>query len=648
MPKSRNRKKKSKKKKSDRIFKSKDATITLKGKNLFLKVNRSEEDQKKLNEILKKARPEILLEINNKIERVVDIFSEYNNFILLGALCYNWYSNRNNPTDDGRSELALEYATSFSTSIKDNPINIPNDKVCLELRDLLYDIRFLYQNYVMTEHVDSSYSEIEGKIRFKTIIDSLYMRGNAYQTHLIEIYKELFAGHDDLLRSHYGFDSKDILDTILQLEDSWYCRTILPKGTPLEDGTTLQMDFPHPRSYKRFKEWQNSKNISYFSIDDKQSFIDFFNDNPDLISPEEGSGFLINDPNNFENLYKIRFRKDIHKKVIENICLEFGDNSDFLNPKFKGLPLNDSLIYETPIIKHNQNFYLFAFSLLGRNLFKITEALILKADEEYYNTKFLGNKYSQSRDNYLENKTYELFSKFLNNSKSYQNLKYNYKDEAGNTKEPELDLLVETEKANYIIEIKAGGLSAPSKRGALKNLTNQLKDTVGYGAYQSYRALDHINRNEIPIFYDGDKEITVDKTKKSFRITITLEHLSTYLSNMEDIRALKALDRNVEMAWTCSVFDFMIFSEIIENEDDFIDYLEKRIPLYKDERVEVEDEIDFLGYYLEHGELVDKKIIKDSSSFKLLKTSKAIDDYFEIGGIKPRKKEIIKLHRLSQ
>lgn len=54
MPKSRVRKKKTKNKKKVTVFKMKDAKITQKGKQLFIQVKRTEEEQRKLIETLKK------------------------------------------------------------------------------------------------------------------------------------------------------------------------------------------------------------------------------------------------------------------------------------------------------------------------------------------------------------------------------------------------------------------------------------------------------------------------------------------------------------------------------------------------------------------------------------------------------------------
>lgn len=637
MPLSRKRKSKKKspkkKKKTSNCeeFSANGVKVFRQGKNLFIKTNRTAEEQQELIENIKKNRPLILDSLKVSIERITEIFSTYDNFKLLGGLCYNLFVNHDNSEDDGASQLSLEYGLSFSTALKNNPTISPTSEILNELINLLFNTRQTYNHYVMTEFVDSKNSEIENHLRYKTILESLFMRGNGYMQHIYTIFEELFSGHDDFLQKHYGFNTSDILETILQLEDSYYCRVILENG------------IPHWKAYERFKEWQEAQGITSFLMEDNKPMINFLSDNPDIVNTKnKPSGYGINDIAQFEELYKIRFRKPIHKKVVESLSIEFGDNIDFLNPKFSGLPLNESMSNLKPVIFYNGNYYLFGFNVLTNNLFSITEKLIFDADKVYYEQKFLGNKYSKSRDNYLENKTSQLFSKFIPNSLSYLNLKYKpgQVDVVGNKIETELDLLLVSDKANYIIEMKAGGLSAPSKRGALKSLSGQLSETVGYGAYQSHRAYKYILNDSIPEFYDDKKNvILIDKSKKIFRITITLEHLSGYIANIHELKMIGIIEKDIEFAWTCSLFDFMIFSEIIENEDDFIEYLEKRIPLYSNSNIDVDDEIDFLGYFLDTGELVDKKALKKVSSFKLNKTSQEIDSYFQKGGTKPKRKK---------
>ncbi|TDW52493.1 hypothetical protein EV144_1011183 [Flavobacterium sp. 270] len=632
--KSKNKKKTPKKKRTNsnyEEFNTNGVKVYRQGKNVFLQTNRTQEQQNELIESIKKNRPQLLDTLKVSIDRITEIFSNYDNFQLLGGLCYNLFVNHDNSEDDGASQLAVEYGLSFSTALKNNPKVSPTSEILNELIELLLSTRQTYNHYVMTEFVDSKNSEIENHLRYKTILESLFMRGNGYMQHIYTIFEELFSGHDDFLHKHYGFNTADILETILQLEDSYYCRVILENG------------IPHWKAYERFKEWQKAQGIASFLMGDDKPMINFLVDNPDFVSTQnKPSGYGINDIAQFEELYKIRYRKPIHKKIVESLSIEFGDNLDFLNPKFSGLPLNDSQSNLKPVISYGGSHYLFGFNVLTNNLFSITEKLILDADKVYYEQKFLGNKYSKSRDNYLENKTFKLFSKFIPNSLSYLNLKYRpgQVDKIGNKIETELDLLIVSDKANYIIEMKAGGLSAPSKRGALKSLSGQLSETVGYGAYQSHRAYKYIQDDSNPEFYDDKKNIiVVDKLKKTFRITITLEHLSGYIANIHELKIMGVIEKDIEFAWTCSLFDLMIFSEIIENEDDFIEYLEKRIPLYNNPNIDVDDEIDFLGYFLDTGDLVDRKALKKVSSFRLNKASQEIDLYFQKGGTKPKRKK---------
>ena len=634
MPKSKGRKKKKKTSKKN-SFKNNNLGVSFKlqGNKLLFKTNRTEKEQEELNKSIIEAKPRILEKISLSVDRIIEIFTNYNRHILLGSLFVHSYFKQNDPSDDGKSERLLEYGHSFALAIDTpNNENIPSRKVFDELLNLLDTVIFNYHYLIMGESVEGNYTKEESHLRFTTIAEALYMRGNGYMKHLKEVYLELFSGHNDFILENYSFTSKDLFECFDQFENSFYCRLLFP-----EKYKKYNLLVPHNASADRFKQWQFDNKIQSFRADDKEPFYQFLKDNPDLSDDgKKPNTYNIYDISEYQNLFKIRFRTPIQKTIAESLSCNFGDNKEFLNPKFKGLPLNDSIQSFYPVIKDENDYYLYGFNLYSRNLFHLTENLIKKADKKYYNEKFLGNAFSKSRDNYLENKVYELFSKFIPNSKPLLNLKYKFNDETGKFIDTELDLLVETEKCLYLIEMKAGGLSAPAKRGAIKSLKSNLADIVDYGSFQNLRAYNYIQNTEDPKFYlENGEEISLDKGKKIFRITITLEHLSGYLVNLNDLISIGAL--KTPMAWTSSLFDLIIFSEVIESEDDFIDYLEKRIPLYSDNRIIANDEIDLLGYYLEHCKLIEEEDLKGLDQFILNKYSSEIDDYIDGNGKKPTK-----------
>lgn len=636
MPRSRGRKKKKKKKQNRQkrnreVFRKNGIEVVREGKNIFIKNVRTPEEQKQFLESIKESRPKILESINGYVEQTIKIFEKFDNIKLLGALSSNELINSDNQTDDELAEVSLELGMSFSTAIQGNPIEEPSDRILHQLMDCLIEIRNGFNMYMMAENAEKKYTILEGQIRYKTILEALYVRGKAYKQHIYKIYSELFSGHDRFLIDSYSFDSNDILNTFLLLEDSLLCRIVFPDG------------MPHPSLHERFVQWSDTKTESEIKSSGMH-FIDYFGaENPDIVvENSKVSGYSIDNIRNYDQLFKIKFREPFQEKVVKSISMNFGDNTGFLNPNFKGLPLNDSKVFTNPIIEQNGNYYLFAYSLPTRSLFEITEALIKKADKNYYNKKYLGSSFSLSRDNYLENKTAELFKTIMPGSSSYLNIKYKpgIIDEIGNLIETELDLLILSKKATYLIEMKAGGLSAPSRRGAIKSLKGQLKETVGYGAFQSYRALKYITEDPKAVFYTSSgKKIYIDNSLPIFRVTITLEHLSGLISYMYDLKEIGVIDKNVDFAWTCSIFDLIIFSEIIENESDFIEYLEKRIPLYQRPEMSISDEIDLLGYFLEEGLQFDEELLKGVTNFKLNKYSSDIDDYYERGQPKPKRKK---------
>lgn len=610
-------------------FESDGLQLVRDGKNVFLKNKRSSQEHAEFIARVNLNRPSQLQAIENEINKIVSIFEEYDNVKLLGALSYNHLINQSNPDDDGLSDLTLELALSYSLATSGAKNKTPSPNIIHSLIEKLVSVRHSYNNYMMFEGLSDDTtkdSQIEQNIRFRTIIEALYVRGNAYSKHLFMIYKELFASHDEFLNQHYGFNSQEILDTVLQLENSFCCRLIFPNGQA------------HPASHMRFLEWiKVSDNKSNRAEVENVHFIqEFANQNPDIIV--EGNKLLfyrIDEIETYSNLFKITFRYDYQKHVVKAISQGFGNNNEFLNPKFKGLPLNDSTISTHPVLRIENEYFVFSFAQISRQLFDLTESLIKTASSNYYNSNYLGNKYSGSRDNYLELKAAELFRKIIPDSKSYLNARYTPVTKGEAKGETEIDLLIVSTKAIYLIEMKAGGLSSPAKRGALKSLKGQLKGSVGYGAFQSSRALKYITESNKPEFLVDNKVISIEPKNDVFRITITLEHLSGLIAYMYDLKEIGVINSDVEFAWTCSIFDLMIFAEILEDEIDFIEYLKKRIPFYKRPELNFHDEIDLLGFFLEKDLILDEKFIETLDSFQLDNFSKSIDDYFELGKSKP-------------
>src|SRR5690606_14474337 len=94
----------------------------------------------------------------------------------------------------------------------------------------------------------------------------------------------------------------------------------------------------------------------------------------------------------------------------------------------------------------------------------------------------------------------------------------------------ELDDLIEVDDVLILVEVKAGGMSDGTSRGAPASLEKDLKDLIFEGQRQSERAERYIKSADRVDFYDhtGKRVLhTIEhkKFRKIFRVVITRENL---------------------------------------------------------------------------------------------------------------------------
>ncbi|MBK7573281.1 MAG: hypothetical protein IPI10_17370 [Bacteroidetes bacterium] len=124
------------------------------------------------------------------------------------------------------------------------------------------------------------------------------------------------------------------------------------------------------------------------------------------------------------------------------------------------------------------------------------------------------------------------------------------------------------------------------------------------GSYQCFRAENYILSDEKPTFTYSEngqrKTIAFDKkqNKKIIKISVTLEHLSTVSVNLKYLIEAGILSPDYKGTWIVSLYDLMVFRDLISSESDFKEYIEHRLSLYERKDVEFQDEIDILRFFL--------------------------------------------------
>jgi len=501
--------------------------------------------------------------------------------------------------EDDEIEVILEYAMNIASASPNTNIGvIPTEQDIMDIRSQLSKIKFNIGFYEMSAENPKDGTEFDHRLKIAVMEDTMHVRGDGYQSHVSEIYEETFSYHNGFLQQYYGFDSTDIFDVIQRLD--------------LLVASKIGNAFGSSLAHQRFTEWSDEKGqesvIQEMMTTGKHFMQQFVFDNLDLYddrNPEGISMLPLDYIEGYNRLFWVIPKTEKEVKIFNLLSHHFGDNSDFLKGKFGGFLLGDSVTQTKPLIKVDEKFYCFSSSLPFRNIFNITANLLQNADVIYYEQSFRGNSFANSRDNYIERKTKKLFEKFLPTVQFYHSLKYNIVED-GQAKEPELDILGVGNDIIYIIEVKAGELNKKHRRGAILGLKGRLTETVNEGSYQCHRAEKFIKENESPEFryIDNAKQniLSIDKIKnyKFVKISVMFEHLSTVSVNLKYLIETGVLSADYKWTWIVSLYDLMIFADLIENENDFKDYIDNRLKLYERDDVEFQDEIDILGFFFEN------------------------------------------------
>lgn len=499
---------------------------------------------------------------------------------------------------DENAEVIAEYAINFGLALPNESKEPPTDEVVKDLRDKLKKLFFIYL-YIDMPLVNAPMQSIDWMIH----MDTIAVRGEGYQIHVYEIFKEMFCPHTPFYQQQFGFSIEQLFDFFINLENRVICKI-----------TSQNAIYGATKMHDRWKKWEEK---TYGTISDeaklenrdfsKGLFGEFFEANPDVPHTEDGMQFLMYEPDDYKGsnmIFWVYPQSEVETKIMDSLSMEFGDNAAFLaEGEFKGNIMNGHSIFEKPFVKDGDKYYCFTPMIPHRNLFLIATKLMMRNDA-YYQKNFQQNTSPISRDAYIESKVKSVIELFLPNVSFYSSVHYNVV-EGGIKKEAELDILGVSDKAVYIIEIKAHELSYKD-RVKLDGAKHKFKESVTEACKQCCRVVDFINDSVIPEFRKKQERILIDKNKPIYKIAVTFQHYSPLLGHMDELVATGLMEERFRDTWIVSLFDLMVVADFVKSEDEFLSYLNMR-KIINTNHSTFFDELDLLGQFL-NEELAEKVI----------------------------------------
>lgn len=552
--------------------------------------------------IVLKDKDTISTSIEEHINTIEQYFRKYDSVQLLGAIGLYLLDNipniekrfyeQINETKmvlDENAEVLAEYSLNFALALpndgKENPTNQIIEDLKARLKALLYT--YLYLDMPLESN---SLKAIEWLIHMDTIV----VRGDGYQKHIYEVFKEMFIPHSHFYQNEFGYSIEQLLDFFMDLENRVFCK--------IADSNNI---YGAMKMYERWRKWEEQH---YEPMKDMASshsrdfnnglFGEFFEANPDVPHTDDGMQFLMYQPNDYTNsnmIFWVYPQNNFEEKILDSLSMKYGENSLFLKDgEFKGNIMNGHSIFEKPFVKDGDKYYCFTPMIPHRNLFLIAEKLMMRNDA-YYQKNFQQNTSSISRDVYVENKVMAILESFLPKSKFYSSVYYPI-EENGITKNPELDILGISDKAIYIIEVKAHELSRKDRVG-LKGAKYKFEASVLEACRQCYRANKYIYDTEQPQFNTKQGVVMIDRSMPIYKIAVTFQQYSALLGQMDKLVESKLMEEQYRNTWIVSLFDLMVVSDIIKSEEDFLSYLDMHMIINTNHSTYY-DELDLLGQFL--------------------------------------------------
>lgn len=583
---------------------------------------------KRLLEIFK-DKNDVNATLKEHIETIEGYFRRYDSVQLLGSIGLYLLDNlpnlekhfmaQMNGTDmhlDENAEVIAEYAMNFGLSIPNDGRDNPTNEVVKDLRNRL---RTLFTTYIYQDmpSVNDPMQSIDWMIHMDTIV----VRGDGYQNHVYEVFKEMFFPHTNFYQQQFGYSVDQLFDFFMDLENRVICK-IASQETIY--GATKMHDRWVKWEEKTFGPIGNEATLENRDFS-KNMFGAFFEANPDVPHTEDGMQFLMCQPDDYgrsDMIFWVYPQSEVETRILDSLSMDFGDNSTFLaESEFKGSIMNGHSIFEKPFVKYGGKYYCFTPMIPHRNLFLIAEKLMMR-NGAYYERNFRQNKNPISRDVYIESKVKSVLKSFLPDVTFYSSVHYKIVEE-GVKKNPELDILGVSDKAVFIIEVKAHELSYKD-RVRLDGAKDKFKASVAEACKQCCRSVDFINGSTEPSFGTQQGEVLIDKTKPIYKIAVTFQHYSSLLGQMDKLVAASLMEERFRDVWVVSLFDLMVIADFVESEDEFLSYLDMR-KIINTNHSTFHDELDLLSQFL-NEDLADK--VKPNKPMMIIGGSSDIDEEY--------------------
>ncbi len=441
------------------------------------------------------------------------------------------------------------------------------------------------------------------------------VRGDYYQVHQVEIIADLLKNQSELIKVAYGINSDEL---VVELEKIWRSLTF-----GLHDAMT-SMRHIHAEVMAEVGRMIEQTEVDFQSQSVGELILE-------VTSRLGHRDTLDQNMDAFGNMGIFDLRKvaDLPIALLDDFSWAPGQETDFLaDGEFKGWPLRIQPIFRRPFLKFNDTYYCFELYSLFDNFYRQLEKRIFQRSEAEK------QDWIKNRKEISENLPVEYFTRLLPGAIVLPEIYYPVVSESGGAKNlAEADCVIVYGDHLFIIEVKAGAFTYTSPANDLPAYIKSLEALVGAPSKQGQRFLKYLESSEEVDIFDAKRRPVGKLRKGDFRCkticAVTLDPFTELAAQAQHLYKI-GVDVGDVPVWPLSLSDLRVYSDIFAGPLDFLHFVEQRMRAAPSEKLQLDDELDHLGLYLEHNNYAmhADELSKNGAQLRFNGYRSAIDVYF--------------------
>lgn len=571
------------------------------GDKVLLTSHRSESEHAALMEKLAAKYPLLVRDIDQLVNRIIDAVSVLPPNQLMHRAWWEFVVISRDVTveaDVGQEQaIALRMIDYVQSVIAATPRG-KSQKTDLSEQDwttLREDVAELYKvlNFMYPacysahlKKTDPAYSPDMDELLVRTQLQWCNVRGDYYQVHQVGVLLDLLRPQSSLIEAAYGISAERL---VAELERIWRALTfgIHDAVVTLDRARTETME----EVQSMIEQLQGAATES--------SVGELIRLAARKLGHEEALDSAARTLLGMD-LFDVGKMTTLPGAFLDDFSWQPGQETEFLAPgEMRGWPLRIQPIFRRPFLKLDGTYYCFDLHCLFDNFFRQMEKRIFQRSEAEKQA------WITNRKDISESLPVQYFSRLLPGAQVLRELYYPLPAGEGKSKTwYEADCAIAYDDLLFIIEVKAGAFTYTSPANDLPAYVKSLQALLGAPGKQGHRFLKYLESEPEVEIFDAKHNATGRLRRGDFRrkiiCTITLDPFTELAARAQHLSKI-GIDAGDVPTWPISLADLCVYADVFEGPLDFLHFVEQRMRAANSGKLDLDDELDHLGLYLEHN-----------------------------------------------